>query len=121
MNDNFDNFDSVGDSKSLSLDGTWVNKGELESKRTSIEQRKGFYIGENNFRPSGKNGWIKETPDGTTTKYRSVSELIKSGLRTNHPGFTGLINMDIDGDGKQDGPVRLDFLNKKYYDLIGKK
>lgn len=116
-----DYFASVGDTKSLSLDGTFVNKGELENKRTAIEQRRGFYIGDNNFRPDGKNGWIRETSDGQETKYPSVSSLIKSGLRTNHPGFTSLINMDVDNDGTPDGPVRLDFLNNKYYDLIDKK
>jgi len=101
-----DYFASVGDTKSLRLDGTFINKGELEGKRTAIEQRQGFYIGDNNFRPDGKNGWIRETSDGQETKYPSVSSLIKSGLRTSHPGFTSLINMDVDGDGVPDGPVR---------------
>ena len=102
-----DYFASVGDTKSLRLDGTFINKGELENKRTAIEQRKGFYIGDNSFRPDGKSGWIRETPDGQETKYPSVSSLIKSGLRTGHPGFTSLINMDINNDGKPDGPLRL--------------
>jgi len=102
-----DYFASVGDTKSLRLDGTFINKGELENKRTAIEQRKGFYIGDNNFRPDGKSGWIRETPDGQETKYPSVSSLIKSGLRTGHPGFTSLINMDVNNDGKPDGPLRL--------------
>ena len=102
-----DRFASIGDTKSLSLDGTFINKGELENKRTAIEQRQGFYIGDNNFRPDGKSGWIRETPDGQETKYPSVSSLIKSGLRTSHPGFTSLINMDVNDDGKPDGPLRL--------------
>jgi len=96
-------FDSVKEGKSLSLDGTWVNKGELESKRTAIENREGFYIGENNFRPDPfakspmrPKGWIRETPDGQQTKYKNIRELIISGLRTNHPGFTSLIPNNVD-------------------------
>ena len=96
-------FDSVGEDKSLSLDGTWVNKGELETKRTSIENREGFYIGENSFRPDPfakspmrPKGWIRETPDGQQTKYKNIRELIISGLRTNHPGFTSLIPNNVD-------------------------
>ena len=29
--------------------------------------------------------------------------------------------LDVNNDGTPDGPVSLDFLNKKYYDLIDKK
>ena len=122
-----DYFASVGDTKSLSIAGVFVNKGELESKRTLIQQRRGFTIGDKLlFNPDGKNGWvkIKTNKDGDQKiidKYNSLSDLIKNGLKTSHPGFTSLISMDVDNDGTPDGPVSLDFLNKKYYDLINKK
>tara|TARA_R100001463_G_scaffold60744_2_gene113350 strand:+ start:361 stop:2136 length:1776 start_codon:yes stop_codon:yes gene_type:complete len=117
-----DYFASVGDTKSLSLSGVFINKGELNNVRTSIDQRKGFPIGNNIiFNPKGKSGWVKIENDEIVDEYNSTRDLIKNGLKTSHPGFTSLINMDIDKDGKPDGPVNLNFLNKKYYDLIDNK
>jgi hypothetical protein len=108
-----DYFASIGDTKSLSIAGVFVNKGELDSKRTLIQQRRGFPIGDKLlFNPDGKYGWvkIKTNKDGEqkiVDTYNSLSDLIKNGLKTSHPGFTSLINMDVDGDGNPDGPLRL--------------
>ena len=112
-NDNDDDDDETGNFLHINkggyakLDGESIQKGSLEGIRTNVQSRKGFYIGDNNFRPDGKNGWIKETPDGVKTKYRSVSELIKSGFRTTDKGFTSLITMDYNDDDKPDaGPFK---------------
>jgi len=125
-----DYFASVGDTKSLSVAGVFVNKGELEGKRTLIQQRRGVPVGDKLlFNPKGKNGWVKiqKKKNGDqeiVDEFNSLSDFIKNGLKTSHPGFTSLINYDVDSDGTPDGgPFSLDFLNNnnKYYDLIGKE
>ena len=108
-----ENFAHINKGGYAKLDGESIQKGSLEGIRTSIENRKGFYIGDNNFRADGKSGWKRETPDGAVTKYKSISELIKSGLRTTDKGFISLISKDYNGDGKPDAgpfkPINLDF------------
>jgi hypothetical protein len=96
--------------------------------RTDIENRTpgGFYLGpkddEKAFVPVGKSGWEQRDGSGEVlATYNSVSELIKSGLKTSDVGFRSLITMDVDSDGTPDGPARLDFVENKYYDLIDKK
>ena len=64
---------------------------------------------------------MRDSDGEVLATYQGVSQLIKSGLKTSDKGFRSLITMDIDGDGIPDGPASLDFLNKKYYDLIDKK
>ena len=57
-----DYFASVGDTKSLSVAGVFVNKGELEGKRTLIQQRRGVPVGDKLlFNPKGENGWVRIT------------------------------------------------------------
>ena len=102
-----ENFMHINKGGYAKLDGESIQKGSLEGIRTNIENRKGFYIGDNNFRADGKSGWKRETPDGVVTIYKSISELIKSGLRTTDKGFTSLITMDYNDDGKPDtGPFK---------------
>jgi len=109
-NENFAHINKGGYAK---LDGESIQKGSLEGIRTSIENRKGFYIGDSNFRADGKRGWKRERPDGVVTTYKSISELIKSGLRTTDKGFISLISKDYNSDGKPDTapfkPINLDF------------
>jgi len=108
-----ENFAHINKGGYAKLDGESIQKGSLEGIRTSIENRKGFYIGDNNFRADGKSGWKRETPDGAVTTYKSISELIKSGLRTTDKGFISLISKDYNSDGKPDAgpfkPINLDF------------
>lgn len=108
-----ENFAHINKGGYAKLDGESIQKGSLEGIRTSIESRKGFYIGDNNFRADGKSGWKRETPDGVVTTYKSISELIKSGLRTTDKGFISLISKDYNSDGKPDAgpfkPINLDF------------
>ena len=107
------NFQHINKGGYAKLDGESIQKGSLEGIRTNIHSRRGFYIGDNNFRPDGKSGWKRETPDGVVTTYRSISELIKSGLRTTDKGFISLISKDYNSDGKPDAgpfkPINLDF------------
>lgn len=107
------NFAHVNKGQFLTLAGVSVQKGSLENYRTAIESRRpgGFYLGpkgdEKAFVPVGKSGWEQRDGDGKVlATYNSVSELIKSGLKTSDKGFASLITMDIDGDGIADGPVR---------------
>ena len=108
-----ENFAHINKGGYAKLDGESIQKGSLEGIRTSIENRKGFYIGDNNFRADGKSGWKRETPDGAVTTYKSISELIKSGLRTTDKGFISLISKDYNSDDKPDAgpfkPINLDF------------
>lgn len=122
-----DYFASIGDTKSMTFNignkKVYVNKAELDGKRTAIEQRGGFRIGKWIFNPKGDHGWARYSTKGKEKEdFNSVRDLIIDGLGTNHPGFTSLINYDVDSDGASDGgPFSLDFLNNKYYDLIDKK
>jgi len=119
------NFDHINKGQYIPLAGVSVQKGSLENIRTAIKSRTpgGFYLGpkgdEKAFVPVGDNKWEMRDSDGKVlATYNGVSQLIKSGLKTSDKGFRSLITMDIDSDSTPDGPVSLDFLNKKYYDLI---
>ena len=107
------NFAHVNKGQYIPLAGVSVQKGSLENIRTDIENRKPFYLGpkddEKAFVPVGKSGWEqRDGEDNVLGTYRSLSELIKSGLKTSDKGFRSLITMDIDGDNIPDGPVKLD-------------
>lgn len=106
------NFAHINKGQFLTLAGTSVQKGSLENIRTDVENRKPFYLGpkgdEKAFVPVGENGWEQRDGDGKVlATYNSVSELIKSGLKTSDKGFRSLITIDVDNDGIADGPVRL--------------
>jgi hypothetical protein len=96
------NFAHVNRGGYITLDGVSVQKGSLENIRTNIQNRKSFYINENSFVPDGKNGWKRTNDNNETTEYKSIRELIKSGLRTNDKGFTSLIMLDKNRDNKSD-------------------
>ena len=108
------NFDHINKGAYIPLAGVSVQKGSLENIRTDIENRTpgGFYLGpkddEKAFVPVGKSGWEQRDGSGEVlATYNSVSELIKSGLKTSDRGFRSLITMDVDSDGTPDGPLRL--------------
>ena len=108
------NFAHVNRGGYVTLNGVSVQKGSLENIRTDIEKRTpgGFYLGpkddEKAFVPIGKSGWEQRDGSGEVlATYKSVSELIKSGLKTSDVGFRSLITMDVDNDGNPDGPTRL--------------
>ena len=120
------NFDHVNKGGFIDLAGVSVQKGSLENIRTDIENKKSFYLGPKDdkkaFVPVGKSKWEMRDLDGEVlATYNGVSQLIKSGLKTSDKGFRSLITIDINSDDVADGPASLDFLNKKYYDLIDRK
>jgi hypothetical protein len=107
------NFAHINKGGYIPLAGVSVQKGSLENIRTAIASRRpgGFYLGpkgdEKAFVPVGRGNWEMRDSDGKVlVTYKSVSELIKSGLKTSDKGFTSLITMDIDGDGIPDGVSR---------------
>lgn len=107
------NFAHINKGQYIPLAGVSVHKGSLENIRTDIKNRKPFYLGpkddEKAFVPVGESGWEMQDSDGKTLQeYNSLSEFLKSGLKTSDKGFRSLIQADYTGDDRPDqAPFRL--------------
>ena len=106
------------------IDGQTISNS-VETFKSIQDKGSGIFTGYDKVPHKLKNGkWFTyddETED--FTKEDNAQSIFTALGWDNNPQIMGYLSprLDVNNDGTPDGPVSLDFLNKKYYDLIDKK
>jgi len=106
------------------IDGQTISNS-VETFKSIQDKGSGIFTGYDKVPHKLKDGkWFTwDDEDEDFTKKDNAQSIFTALGWDNNPQIMGYLSprLDVNNDGTPDGPVSLDFLNKKYYDLIDKK